>query len=489
MNKILEHFFYVLCALSIGVLGSMLWTVPVAAQCDYYASPAGTGNGLSPSAPFRVSNFWAVAAPGKTLCLLDGEYTGDNSMIKPPSGLKGTSGHPITVRALNDGGARINGQNVRAPVYLLHNDYFVIEGVNAHNSSTTVVLLYESNHNIIRRVCAWDAAEANTYIFGIHYGNYNLIEDCAGWGIARKTFSAAYGGNYTTLRRCWGRWEGSTCVGPKMTYSIAYDNFNMILENCIGTWSNEKMPATYTLMSSDGKTPYLGYKYINGAWVKLAGDTGGDPRKYTNYEVEHPRSIFGNDYCQKPNARMFGCLAYILPTDVFPPVALILLEELDSLSVVNTIAAITPNYHLTKKPFYLLTLKGGFVSDLTASHLTSLGGDTSYFETIWGGRIQWVITDAVQAASITELGSSPYDGSQGARLCYRYIDGRQTSQPLWPWPMNKRIMDAMIISGRNPVDVTKTVEALLGPIAGNCDGSQAPPTLEPSEPMNLRIKQ
>ena len=48
---------------------------------------------------------------------------------------------------------------MRSPVYLLQNDYFVIEGINAHNSSTSVVSINESNHNIIRRVCGFDATD------------------------------------------------------------------------------------------------------------------------------------------------------------------------------------------------------------------------------------------------------------------------------------------------------------------------------------------
>src|SRR5262249_28327175 len=31
--------------------------------CNYYASPNGTGDGLSSSTPFQISRFWAVAAP------------------------------------------------------------------------------------------------------------------------------------------------------------------------------------------------------------------------------------------------------------------------------------------------------------------------------------------------------------------------------------------------------------------------------------------
>ena len=133
-----------------------------AATCNYYASPTGTGNGLSASSPFQVSKFWPVATAGKTLCLLDGTYTGCASMILPPWGLNGASGLPITIRALNDGKVLIMGRAANRPVWLQYNDWFVIEGINACCSKTTVVDLEHSNNNVIRRVAAWDAADGNT---------------------------------------------------------------------------------------------------------------------------------------------------------------------------------------------------------------------------------------------------------------------------------------------------------------------------------------
>jgi len=72
--------------------------------------------------------------------------------------------------------------------------------------------------------------------------------------------------------------------------------------------------------------------------------------------------------------------------------------------------------------------------------------------------------------------TSPYTGLQGANLCYRYVNGQLTRQPLWPWPMNERITDAMRQSGRPPVDVTQTVQSLLGPVPFQCScGMDEPP--------------
>ena len=250
-----------------------------AIACDYYASPNGGGNGLSQSSPFKIANFWPLAKPGSTLCLLDGQYTGSASMINPPKNLRGAASAPITIRALNDGKVTINGQSANQPVKLYYNDYFVLEGFNAHHSNGGVVRLSYSNRNIVRRVAAWDAGDGNTNIFGIHSSSsHNLLEDVAGWGIARKIFSASQGGNYTTIRRAWGRWEGSHVIGPKMTYTLAYNNYNMTCENCIGTWSGERMKQSYTLMDFDGK-PWTG----NGAGT------------YTDYGVNQPYGIFAHD--------------------------------------------------------------------------------------------------------------------------------------------------------------------------------------------------
>src|SRR5262249_52248503 len=101
--------------------GTSAATAAVSTPCDYYASPNGGGDGLTSSSPFRIQDFWAKAAPGKTLCLLDGTYQGGASMIVPPVGKSGASGAPITVRALNDGGVFIDGQFVREPFYTNNN--------------------------------------------------------------------------------------------------------------------------------------------------------------------------------------------------------------------------------------------------------------------------------------------------------------------------------------------------------------------------------
>lgn len=72
----------------------------------------------------------------------------------------------------------------------------------------------------------------------------------------------------------------------------------------------------------------------------------------------------------------------------------------------------------------------------------------------------------------------------GANLCYRYVDGARTTTPLWPWPMDQRIKDALAEAGSyagpcvncsggrqsraGTADITADIEALLGLIPAAC---------------------
>ena len=105
-------------------------------------------------------------------------------MINPPEDLNGTSSQKITVKALNDGAVRIDGQGVNFPVSLLQNSYFVLEGFDANASAGDVIHTSSSaDNNVVRRVCAWDAnTNGNNVVFSVNYGSSNLLEDVCGFG-------------------------------------------------------------------------------------------------------------------------------------------------------------------------------------------------------------------------------------------------------------------------------------------------------------------
>ena len=60
------------------------------------------------------------------------------------------------------------------------------------------------------------------------------------------------------------------------------------------------------------------------------------------------------------------------------------------------------------------------------------------------------------------------DDAVGASICYRYVDGVLTSEPLWPWPMQDRIAAATERSLWDTADVNAEIEAVFGPIPEEC---------------------
>jgi hypothetical protein len=91
---------------------------------------------------------------------------------------------------------------------------------------------------------------------------------------------------------------------------------------------------------------------------------------------------------------------------------------------------------------------------------------------------------------------SPWTTTTGANLCYRYVNGVKSTQPLWPWPMNERIKAATAMAGnyagpcptcsgpmranRVATDVMAEIEVLLGKIPDQCKSGTSLPAPSPS---------
>jgi hypothetical protein len=433
------------------------------ATCDYYASPTGGGNGLSSSSPFKISNFWAVANPGKTLCLLDGVYTGADSMINPPANLNGTATQRITVRALNDGGVRINGQGVNTPVILGNNDYFVLVGFDAHAGATEVVRLSGgADNNIVRRVCAWDANTNGNYtVFSMQYGSGNLLEDVCGFGIGRKIFSYYSSSGPLTVRRAWGMWNANAAFGgdggsPKAVFNGVYNARNATWENVVGTWDGSAIGG-YGVLVTDG----------------------------------FYQAAPGTDFCVKSN--YLGSIGYLKSGNTVPTLIGVGYgsRSVDCFEFKDVVfhAGTTTQYPLQADVF-----DGGADGVATCApncnrkitNVTEIGSVPSRLNTSSNG---WTATNRATGANV---GSVPNiwngAGIQGARVCHQYQNGTLTSTPLWPWPMDARIRQALTRSGRNPDTVfggtgnglTQLMESTFGTIPSVCRTSSLP-----TRPVNL----
>ena len=395
-------------------------------------------------------------------------------MIDPPSGLSGTTGNPITIRALNEGAVLIDGQFARVPIRLEQNHWFTVEGLNVRNGTFGLFYILSSSNITGRRIVGWDLDGTKDGLMFLANASPNVLwEDVAGFGIASWIFGhhSSSGGN-VTCRRCWGRTEGSMAGGDAAmsTYHINYGGTNgWTCENCLGTASFESQAESFT-------TP--------------------DGRSFTNFRTnQQPRAIYrlrGGSNPGDINLRMLGSIAYVKATDrwrfngvqVGPPMLirspganhfhfsnaqfLHVLAVIDpSNAAFNTTWGFHQGAHLDVTPTALMQSN-------TTSIRGSLGDVT---DRVWAGS---------NRSAGTSLGAVPSPWTTtgtGANLCFRWKNRAVTKEPLWPWPMNERIKAATAMAGayggpclscsggrraRTATDVTADIQELLGNIAPSC---------------------
>jgi parallel beta-helix repeat protein len=469
-------------------LGVSSASAKAGSSCDYYASPTGTGSGASSSAPFRVTDFWAVAGPGKTLCLLDGTYRGADSMITPGTrGGSGSSGKPITIKALNDGQVLFDGQFARVPVELSSNDWWVLEGFNAKNGSNGAVRIRGSN-NVVRRVVAWDNsfASGGTMFSCQSSGTNNLFEDVAAFGIATWQFSHSQNKTGScTFRRAWGRFEGTAQGqnGGTVFGGLFYNAFQSTCENCMAEYWANGAPASYPVTNA---TPTSEGGCPNGRCTD-----GAPPIPNGTSNTNRWDGSTSNDY----DGQVLGSLFYVraganlarMTTGSGENIsggALLFVphgRQGGDMTYKDVLWFVDPT-HTQFDHIRGLNLRDRVNSkDSRLTNVSTVAGAVNKIDTEY-----WNVTNLVHASSLPELKAAranPWTGTAGANLCFRYEDRAKTSTPLWPWPMNERIKAATAAAGsysgpcpgcegkfpvRTAIDVTADIEKLLGTIPASC---------------------
>jgi hypothetical protein len=426
------------------------------ASNTYYASPSGGGDGSSPTSPFQIADFWAVTTPGDTLILLDGTYTGSRSMIYV--GDSGTESSPITIKALNDGQAIIDGENSRTPIQVYHHDYIILEGLRAQNSDETVISISGTGH-VLRRVSAYNAnPNSNSHIFTISMASNILVEDCAASGTGRNCFLTWRSDN-VILRRCWGKWVQHTYAGPR-DWSQIYGGSNCLYENCVGYLNPE---------SSDN--------YLE-ACLSIVDS-------YAEYPADD-NTIYGCVFADGPQDTYYGALANVVSSVVvqlkrnhFKDVVNINCHKNFALNndidcQVNHMTCIDGDYsfqviqksgyvaHTTLKNSVLASSKSGSYGIYKGSgasltheyndiynHATQFSGTTKHpteleinpgYSTAKYGRGAYLM----RAPALKGRGENGAD--MGAEVLYQYENGALTDKRLWPWPMEDRIFEETGVS-------------------------------------------
>lgn len=418
---------------------------PQTGSCTHTIGPGDNG----------VQAWLASAQPGQTLCLRPGTYTGSANMLSIPSTFAGTEAQPIVIRAETEGTVLLDGEDTRRPVHL-RGAWGVLWGVNVTRGDNNNVAIH-GTHWKVQRLLSWDVGTHTDHNI-VMGGTANLLEDFGAWGTAEKQVTAGTGNQTATgnvLRRGWVRWEDAgDSTSPTNAAELGYGQSKVVFENLIGTWNRtgtRSQPEGVYEMFRSNNSKFLGsIAYIRAGSVY-------DAPSHLFFAISDAGSAAGQgNYAPARDNTLAYLVSYVEPTHA----------EFAQMRAFS-FAYDPPGPHGERNTVQHLVSVSGLPISCQAPDwsCSSTQHGTSLADALGTGKSVWL--DSVAAPGV----------------CRRYVNGTLTDQGLWPWPMNQRIIDAMGKAGYEPVDVTRTMEELFGPIPQQCrtDGA-APIPPEPGPP-------
>jgi hypothetical protein len=434
-------------------------TTTTASPSSNASCPAPTGAVTYASPGDNLNSKTSGLTAGDTLVLKDGTYypTGE-WLIK---GMHGTARAPIIIEAASDGGATIDGSNAGAThlLYVTNSSYLVFCGFNLRNSQRTNLMIAGAGNgtgdvsNItVERVISHNAGSGNQYCF-IAQGNTStadaniLFQDDAALGRCRYGF-IAYHINGVTFRRDWSSnaYTENFSPAPRSAFGV-YAAANVTLENNIGV---NEIPATtdnnyYTgvWQTSDdtanwpnNNTVYRGNMFFNGCTGVWLTDTSGTGTVLQDTYIDIP----ANPVCQANQGSFYRPLG-VSWGDPFG-------GTMTNMAIVNSQTGVSGGTKVITNSVFAnngSALSGsvsGSYNDFygNGSNGTTLGSTDSTanpnYNTATYGRGAYLMP----APALLGKGSGGAD--VGAHIIYQYDHGSLTSVPLWPWPMEGRILAA-----------------------------------------------
>jgi hypothetical protein len=458
----------------------------------YYASP---GDNLTTKAGSLL--------PGDTLYLNDGTYTGAaDSLICDVSALTGTPQNHITIAALHDGAAIIDGQLTARPFQVDSCSYVDILGLRmiragCTTNRVTVINCYlfgnqgtGVDHIQVKRVSCHDVLDDNNFSVNSHnFQTYQctniLFEDCAAWGRGRYMF-VDYHTIGLTFRRCWamhGDFFNTTVIAPRAPFGV-YGSRGVRCENCIGfrCFPTTPRPAgqqyTSTYYTTDDTTnwpvndvQYIGcifYNNFNGMFLNnLSALNAGQVPAPPIYK----HCVLWNITAFKQGAGYTNTNSDY-PVDTAYDIAAWTMQHMTLIGAgqggggIHSAGA-TQHSNLTDS---ILTNAAIGDTDLGTEGFSdwfAIGGNSGtagsdlfldpQFPTGTYGNGAYLVgpgnTGLAHAAS--DGGAM---GASSAYLLFRVVNGVPTNTPLWPWPMESRIVSEAGVSPTN--DIFKTMAGL-----------------------------
>lgn len=456
------------CVLRSPCGGACLDMAPCATPCEAPRTCGGGGTAGVCGAAFFVAasggsdtntglareQAWATFArafgdlrPGDALVLLDGTYT---EPLAPQ--LSGTDGAPIRFCSDTDGGAVLDGEGVRTPCEINGGDttplsHLTLEGLVCRRSIAESVLVSDAHHITVRRVSAYEAAPSSAAMRAYQVQD-SLFEDVAAAGPGDFALHVI-ATSRVTVRRAYARWESSpTVYGAAIAVSWASDN---TLEDCVATAGPS--PENHVT----GVAVYVASRNVVRGTIAHAEGTG---------ELDLGFGVSSATERTSGN-RIVGSAAIRAVTGLFQRSDDdLVVDRLTLVDATEKAISVSPTTEEPKEAGFALRavirssvllranegiVVGGspYIGTIAHHHNDLFGVTTPYYGT---------------AADPTELAVDPaYDlarygtggyaiapralatagaagGPIGAEILYRHRDGVLTTEPLWPWPMEERIL-------------------------------------------------
>lgn len=384
----------------------------------YYIAPEGNDQYVGTRArPFGTfSRAFHVMSPGDLLIVRNGTYF--QRIYDPPSGKE--NGYTI-IRAEHDGKAILDGRKGMpypgAVVVIGPNQSRIrLEGLKLINGGERVVSI-EGSRIEIKRSAVSGADTNNAYAEGITlYGSHNLLEDVWVWGPARYLIDV--GGSNQTVRRVIVRFDSYSNGSRPVAGLALYDARESIIENFValdfnpppnpnqawgaiygkGNAEKNRILGAITLNIVDFMSAYWLAEWAGGSiFNSVAWDTSGIGLRFGTKGGVADRITLGKNK------------------------AAVLMNENAILS--NSILVEAGSIQGTGQIEYDLF----FETPIARNSLHFLNKDP---------KLKYI-------ARIEEQSPAFHSGAngknRGATILFRYLNGVETTQPLWPWPFEDRI--------------------------------------------------
>ena len=449
----------VLAFLPILVFSGLVYA-GAASAATYYISPSGSDSAAgTSSAPWGTfAHAMSVLQPGDTLWLMDGTYTQSTTGMLYIS-INGTPSAYITVRALNEGSAIVDGQKSYNCCSITGN-YIEVDGINFRNSGSTGsgwadgIGIWGSYVTLRRDIVngyGWNTptSSSENNSGGIVTGDVSniLIEDCA---------------VYTQANVGSGGWSGRAGIDLHASNSIVRRNFIY--------WQPGVNP-----VSPEGIVIYAAANVIAENNVFIDNNSGGSQLFIWNHTYGSGGGLDGNERAYGNIFINSSLYSIQLATDnssgeisgtVFKDNVVIKSQFVYAFAnQTDENLTVTHNTVADSQDFLIQTNWGNNTYNNFYSNIT---GNSSYGDTGWlyinagsdsesGNNVYSNYGGSSDSSLNADYNTSTYGngaylipssviGNKGANALYEYVNGTLTSTPLWPWPMESRIQSELGMS-------------------------------------------